>query len=128
MRHVVAAAWLAVMLTALLLGPTLVACAPVQMVTACATDGAGPPIVVEPQRCPGVGFRSYTVPASQLDADDQPVLGQPLDDDFWEYDNAGHRRSRSTLTTTTTSPKVTTTTKAKASTKANRPTTTRRTK
>ncbi len=60
-------------------------CGAVEHVRACATDER-PPIVVDQVRCdrgePDVVV--YSAPAYDIGEDDLPVVGEPLDGDFWD--------------------------------------------
>ncbi len=63
----------------------LAACSPAPQVRVCATD-TRPPIVVAYDDCDTdrPGLRWYSAPASDVSADDAPILDEPLDGDFWD--------------------------------------------
>lgn len=86
-------------------------------VWACATTST-PPVVLDRSQCsPEVGAPSgsyarwYSAPASDIGSDDIPIVGQPLDGDFWDLsdrldlDDATKTTPKKT-TTTTTNPKA----------------------
>lgn len=73
----------------LLAALVLSGCSPTPRVWACATT-EDPPIVVAEQTCPvdreavSAGVRWYSAPQSDVGPDDVPVVGQPLDGDFYD--------------------------------------------
>lgn len=76
--------------------------APAERMTVCGTQDR-PPVVVADERCPGPGVQVYSAPVGDVDEDDWPIEGQPLDGDFWnladqmdldESHRSGHRYAR----------------------------------
>lgn len=79
-------------------------CGSVPMVRACGSKTT-PPVAVADASCKLPGFKWYTAVASDVDEDDRPVIGYPLDDDFWD---PKARTSVRTSAPKTTAPKTTT--------------------
>lgn len=92
----------------------LASCSPAEQVRACATLDR-PPIVVADPQCAAPGVQWYSAPASDIGPDDQPVVGQELDGDFWDLsdqlDLDGHR-AKSTSKAPRTTAKATTKTRS----------------
>lgn len=92
----------------------LAGCSPAEQVRACATTDR-PPIVVADTACTSPGVQWYSAPASDIGPDDQPVVGEELDGDFWDLrdrlDLDGHR-AKPTSKAPKTTPKAPTKTRA----------------
>lgn len=73
-------------LGAALLIAGLTACGSTTLAHTCGTDTI-PPVAAEPASCDPAtpGFRWYSAPAYDVsEPDEQPVVGQPLDGDWWD--------------------------------------------
>lgn len=94
----------------------LAACGATPTVWACATTDR-PPIVVADTQCPnaheddppeGATARWYSAPQSDIGPDDVPVIGEPLDGDFYDIADRldlDEKAKSSTKKTTTKKPR-----------------------
>jgi hypothetical protein len=97
----------------------LLACTPSPKIWACATTD-DPPIVAADSNCPnaheddppeGSRYRWYSAPQYDIGHDDMPVIGEPLDGDFYDLRDQLDMDESTKKTTAKSTTKKTTTTK-----------------
>lgn len=97
---------LAALIVAATVSVGLAGCGASPNIQACATRKL-PPIVVDDSKCLSIDHQWYFAPVSELEDDDYPVIGEELDDDFWDKGHTS-KRKKTPKTSTTKAPKTTT--------------------